>query len=443
VNERRFALDASVQRFRTGAGAVLIGGSPLKLFRVTRAGAELIDRLAAGEPVAESTLTDRLLDGGAIHPVIGGSTAFGPGDVTVVVPTLGPPTPNVAAATLGTAAVVVVDDGSDPPVAGATIRLERNRGPAAARNAGLETVSTPLVAFVDADVVLPDDGPAGWLEPLLGHFDDPRVAAVAPRVATVDRAESISSYEHDHGPLDMGPQSARVRAGTRVSYVPAAVLVCRVDALRSIGGFDGSLRFGEDVDVVWRLDEAGWRCRYDPSVVVHHEPRPDWRAWFAQRVGYGSSAAPLAQRHPGRLAPLRTSGWSIACWSLVALGAPIAGTAVGIGSAAALVPRLPDVPPRVSFRLAAVGNLRAGDAIASAVRRAWLPIVVLAAVRSRVARRVLVACLIAARHPTVALDDAAYCVGVWTGMARERTLDPIVPEIASWPGRPTAGGERP
>ena len=36
--------------------------------------------------------------------------------------------------------------------AGATIRLSENRGPAAARNAGLEMVRTPLVAFVDADV---------------------------------------------------------------------------------------------------------------------------------------------------------------------------------------------------------------------------------------------------------------------------------------------------
>ena len=380
VNTRRFALDESVQRFPTDAGAVVIGGSPLRLFRVTDAGRELIDRIAAGESVDESKLTDRLFDAGAIHPVIdtdiGGARMFRPADVTVVVPTLGKPGLDTASAANATAGAVVVDDGSEPPIAGATIRLERNGGPAAARNAGLETVATPLVAFVDADVELPD----AWLQPLLGHFDDPRVAAVAPRVVTEDRGGAMSRYEHEHGPLDMGSQPARVRAGTRVSYVPAAVLICRVDALRSIGGFDTDLRFGEDVDLVWRLDEAGWRCRYDPTVVVHHEPRPDWRAWVVQRIGYGSSAAPLATRHRGRLAPLRTSGWSLACWSLAAGGAPLAAVAVGVGSAAALVPKLADVPPRVSFRLAAVGNLHAGEAIASAVRRAWLPIVALVAI---------------------------------------------------------------
>ena len=53
-----------------------------------------------------------------------------------------------------------------------------NGGPGAARNSGLEVVDTPLVAFVDAEVEVASD----WLDRLLPHFDDPAVAAVAPRV---------------------------------------------------------------------------------------------------------------------------------------------------------------------------------------------------------------------------------------------------------------------
>ena len=34
-------------------------------------------------------------------------------------------------------------------------------------------------------------------------------------------------------------------AGTRVSYVPAAAIVVRTDALRAIGGFDECLRHNE------------------------------------------------------------------------------------------------------------------------------------------------------------------------------------------------------
>ena len=424
TGERRYALDGSVQSWPNDDGCVVIGGSPLTLFRLTSAGARTFGDLADGRAVGNSPLVDRLLDAGAIHPLLDATGTYSPADVTIVVPTLGPPAHAPTSA-------VIVDDGSLPPVEGATIRLDRNRGPAAARNAGLATVTTPLVAFVDADVALPD----GWLDPLLPHFDDPKVAVVAPRIVTAGRPGAISAYERTHGPLDMGPEAARVRAGTRVSYLPAAVLVCRTEAIRAVGGFDEAMRFGEDVDLVWRLDDAGRRCRYDPSSVIEHEPRPDWRSWVAQRVGYGSSAGPLAIRHPGKLAPLRMSGWSVATWMLTVLGRPVAGAAVGVGSAAALIPKLPDVPPRAAFRLAASGNARAGEAIAHAVRRTWFPIVAVMALRSRLARRVLFASVVAVRHPIALADDVTYCIGVWKGMVTERTLDPIVPEITSWPGR--------
>lgn len=425
----RFWLDSTVQRF----GNVLVGGSPLKLFRVTDAGRAAIDRLAAGDDVPRTALVERLLDAGAVHP-LPGTGSFTAADVTIVVPTLGPP----ARVPAHTGPVLVVDDGSQPPVAGAAVRLEVNRGPGAARNAGLDHVTTPLVAFVDTDVLVAP----GWLDAVLPHFADDRVALVAPRVACAPDANARgpldrwrARYEREHSPLDLGPEPARVRAGSRVSYVPAAAIVCRVDALREIGGFDPDLRVGEDVDLVWRLDAAGWRCRYEPVATVQHDPRPTWRAWWRQRATYGSSAGPLAVRHPGALTPLRMSGWSLTAWLLGALGHPIAGGAVGVGSAAALVPKLPDVPPRAAFRLAALGNAHAGEQIAATVRRVWWPLLAVLAVRSRTARKLLVASAFAARHPLRLADDVAYSVGVWRGMWAARTFGPLVPEISSWPGR--------
>jgi mycofactocin system glycosyltransferase len=418
----RYRLDRGLQRF----GRAIVGGSPLKLFRVTDAGAAVVDRIAAGEAVAPSALVTALAEAGAIHPEPDRSP-FGPHDVTIVVPTYGVPRRVPPGA-------VLVDDGSPVPVAGATVRLEHNRGPGAARNAGLAQVTTPLVAFVDTDVELP----AGWLEPLLLHFADPRVALVAPRVTTTAVPSPVAWYERSNSPLDLGSEPARIRAGTRVSYVPAAAIVCRVDALREIGGFDESLRFGEDVDLVWRLDETGWRCRYEPAAEVGHDPRSSWGAWARQRITYGASTAPLARRHPGALAPIRMSGWSVATWALAAVERPIAGSLVGLGSAAALIRKLPDVPPRAAFGLAARGNLQAGDQIAKAVRRAWWPIIAVAALRSRTARRILLAAALAARHPVRLADDLAYSVGVWSGIVAERTLAPLVPEISSWPGRRAA-----
>lgn len=425
----RYLLDPSYARH----ARVVIAGSPLRLFRLGSSGVSVAERLEAGDHVEASRLTDRLLDAGAIHPVAaaahdGGGDADVISDrVTIVVPTLDDEPRQLT----GRSRVIVVDDGSQPPITGASLRFDANRGPGAARNAGLALVDTDLVAFVDADVELPED----WLDRLVGHFDDPHVGLVAPRIRSTPGPSRLAAYERGNSPLDLGDQPARIRAGTRVSYVPAAAIVCRTEVIRALGGFDEALRFGEDVDLVWRLDQAGWRCRYEPDVEVVHRPRATWRAWARQRIGYGSSAAALAVRHPDGLAPVSTSGWSAAAWALGAIGHPVAGVAVGLGSAAALVDVLDDVPSAVAFRLAATGNAHAGRTFATAVRRVWLPIVGVAALRSRTARRILVASLLAAGHPVRVLDDVAYGVGVWRGMIRDRNVTPLVPRFTSWPGR--------
>jgi mycofactocin glycosyltransferase len=403
----RYRTDPSWQRF----AAVVLAGSPLRLFRLTPGGVGVVERIEAGGDVERSLLTDRLSDAGALHPVRSGDqpVRFVVDDVTVVTPQLGGVAHDDGRLT--------VDDGSVPRVEGADLRLDQNRGPAAARNAARPMIASPLVAFLDADVATPDPD---WLARLLWHFDDPRVGLVAPRV----QGEAGS-------PLDLGDQPARIRAGTRVSYVPGAAPVVRVDALDSVAGFDERLRFGEDVDLVWRLDEAGWHCRYDPSVTVWHEPRGSWAQRLRQHAGYGTSAAPLALRHPRSLSPVHVNGWTAATWSLALLGRWGAALALGAGSSAALVGKLPDVPARASSSLAARGNLLAGRQFAAAARRVWWPILAVLAVVSRRARWWVVLAVLSDVRSTP--TDVAYGWGVWVGMRRLRTMAPLVPRLSAWP----------
>ena len=88
---RCYAIDMSVRR--VGSGTVLIGGSPLKLFRLTSAGALLIDRIESGAPITPSPATDalidRLVDAGVLHPTFDEPNppdAPFVGGVTVVIP---------------------------------------------------------------------------------------------------------------------------------------------------------------------------------------------------------------------------------------------------------------------------------------------------------------------------------------------------------------------
>ena len=107
-------------------------------------------------------------------------------------------------------------------------------------------------------------------------------------------------------PLDLGPVEGRVRARTRVSYVPAAAVVVRTTPSGEVGGFDEDLRVGEDVDLVWRLDEAGWRCRYEPAAAVTHAVRPRLGAWVGPAGGlrtFGRPRWPSATRARWRRPP--------------------------------------------------------------------------------------------------------------------------------------------
>jgi mycofactocin system glycosyltransferase len=245
-----------------------------------------------------------------------------------------------------------------------------------------------------------------------------------------------------------------------VSYVPAAALVGRTDAVRAAGGFDEALRFGEDVDLVWRLDEAGHRLRYEPGAEVTHAPRNGWRPWWRQRQSYGRSAAPLAARHDGALAPARASGWSALAWGVGTGVSPVAGLAIGAGTVVALARKLRtlDHPWQESLRLAGLGNLFAGRILATAITRAWWPIALAAALVSRRARRIVLAAAlipplvdwVRERPPIDPLratgariaDDVAYGTGLWQGVLQARSIAPLVPDLTSWPNPPRGSRRR-
>lgn len=441
-----YSLDRSVRC--VGGGRVVIGGSPLRLFRLSAAGAALFDRLRRGEAVATNPLIDRLLDSGAIHPRR--TSTIAADQVTVVIPAFGASN-DVLTRLIGqvgfVAELLIVDDASPTPIpvltGASTIRHPTNRGPGAARMTGLAEAKTPFVAFVDTDVALPPD----WLLPLLAHFDDQLVAAVAPRVASRSGSSLIERYETHRSPLDLGSDAARVHSGSRVSYVPAAVLICRTEALNSVGGFDPGLRVGEDVDLVWRLTAAGFRVRYEPSVVAVHAPRSSLQTLIHQRFSYGTSAATLAERHPGALAPVIIDRTSAGAWLLAIIGRPFSAAVVAVVSTARFAFKLRSIPDgtREAVRLAGLGNLYAGRSIAGAAIRAWWPISLLAALVSTRARYLLATAAVVPAgidwirsRPDIQpphylalriIDDMAYGSGVAVGCWRRRSIASVLPRL--------------
>ncbi len=277
-------------------------------------------------------LARRLLDAGIAHPDPP-PRHHATDEVTIVVPAHG--RADQLARCLAVLApgwpTIVVDDGSPDADAIAAVadrfgarrvRHLQNRGASAARNTGLELAETPFVAFLDSDCI----PPPGFPGELLDHLADPAVGLVAPRIVSSGKHTSrIADYERHRSPLDMGPHPSLVRPFAWVWYVPSAAMVARREALGR--GFDEELDLGEDVDLVWRLHDAGWHVRYDPRTRVAHQDRVEPLAWYRRRVAYNESVAPLLVRHPERLPALFVSppaavGWGAAlggAWPALAM----------------------------------------------------------------------------------------------------------------------------
>lgn len=143
-------------------------------------------------------------------------------------------------------------------------RTERDGGPAPARNLGVSLARGRIIAFTDSDC----RPTANWLDTVVPHFDDDRVALVA-------------------GPV-LGKPEQRVTFTTRLTFItetehpsfPTANLCMRRDVFLAHGGFDASLSFTDffdratecaDTDLAWRIIKSGYERRFDPRAVMHHE----------------------------------------------------------------------------------------------------------------------------------------------------------------------------
>jgi mycofactocin glycosyltransferase len=405
-----FRLQGDRHTRRSDDGRVLDGGSPWRMLRLSARGAGVAARLLDGSPVADAAdglLARRLVEGGLAHPL---PPATGSPSLSVVVPVRDrADLLDGCLAALAPLPVVVVDDGSREAAAVADVavrhgarllRRESNGGPAVARNNGVSIVDTEAVAFVDSDC----RAAASSLRAVARHLADPAVAAVAPRVLPADGADASPDRPASRtGPLDMGEQPATVSPRSRVSYVPSTALVVRRDSVDDIGGFDESLRYGEDVDLCWRLHDAGWAVRYDPRVAVRHLEPDAWTEELARRFRYGTSAGPLARRHPGALRGP----------SLRGLVAPVTLLRASRVDGTALPS---DVVRRVATRApmaTAAGLLRWATPV-------WCPPA--AALRTSPWRAL----------STVA-DEAAYGAGVWWGCVRAGTFEPVLPAVSARP----------
>lgn len=157
------------------------------------------------------------------------------------------------------AEIIVVDDGSTDDtvvVAGhyasrVTLIRQSNQGPGAARNAGAARASGTLVAFLDAD----DVWTPGALASHLAALESSPVAVAAWGLSSLAVALGGKPPPEDWGGR---PQWA----------LSVSSMMFHRSVLAEFGGFAAEMRYGEDLDLLVRLREAGLRMAHHDYLVA-------------------------------------------------------------------------------------------------------------------------------------------------------------------------------
>jgi GT2 family glycosyltransferase len=195
--------------------------------------------------------------------------------------------------------VILVDDGSADTtrqIASAHpnvryFRHEKNLGLSVARNTGIAAATGEIVAFTDSDCRADED----WLYYLVGELLQSNFAGMGgPNLLPPEDSLVAAVVMSSPG----GPAHVML-TDRKAEHIPGCNMAFYKWALGQLGGFDPTFhQAGDDVDLCWRLQQAGHEIGFSPAAFVWHYRRSTIGAYLRQQRGYGEAEALLVRKHP-------------------------------------------------------------------------------------------------------------------------------------------------
>lgn len=169
---------------------------------------------------------------------------------------------------------------------------EEKKGPSEARNRGIKDASGDIVAFTDSDCVADRD----WLRDIVNAFDKEEIGAVAGNIRGYKSSNLIEKF------LSLYTLRGLEKSQTFKEYTlvkggfSTTNLFFRQEILRKAGGFDKSMRWGEDHDMCARIYKMGYKIRYITQGVIYHLHRSTLGSLIKQSFGFGKAHAMLLHK---------------------------------------------------------------------------------------------------------------------------------------------------
>lgn len=198
--------------------------------------------------------------------------------------------------------IVISDNSPEPvaqPAASATdgLRFVHDNAiasPGHARNVGAAAAAGEWILFCDDDTDPEPDLLERYFEPRPGE----RTAILAGGVADEADGDGLAArLARATEPLSQDQTLSN-------PYLPFAVTAnCafRADAFNAVGGFEAGIFLGEDADLCWRLQRAGYELERRDAARVRHRSRATMPALWRQRMRHGAGCDWLRRRYPGAM----------------------------------------------------------------------------------------------------------------------------------------------
>ena len=193
--------------------------------------------------------------------------------------------------------IIVVDDGSLDDTArvalrlGATVSRQAHQGPAAARNLGIQFARGEIVLFTDADCEPAPD----WVEQMVQPLADPAVSGVKGVYRTRQRQVVARLAQ-----CEFAERYDLLGRAPTIDFVDSHAAAFRTSALRQVGGFDPAFIGNEDVDLSYRLAQAGYTLVFNRRAAVYHQHPATWSRYLRLKVTRGYWRMMVYRLHPGK-----------------------------------------------------------------------------------------------------------------------------------------------
>lgn len=163
-----------------------------------------------------------------------------------------------------------------------TMVLDKNYGFAEGYNRAIKQVDSKYVVLLNSDVEVTE----GWLTPLLDYMEEhPEVAAVQPKIRSWRKRDYFEHAGAAGGYLSwLGYPYCRGRKGSHVEqdkgqydtiatidWTTGACMCVRTETYKNLGGLDAAFfAHMEEIDLCWRMRNAGWKLVCVPQSTVFH-----------------------------------------------------------------------------------------------------------------------------------------------------------------------------